>query len=163
MTSKKKMGQLVDNALFDHPQFLLVGGDNGVGKKAYLEYLQDDWRDAGWPAPIFGPSEHDNVLPMIDSSSGPLMVLLDHVTDTLHHTRQKGFWEGLVRAATASHATVVGITQSWDAIKGFTGATEQVADHTRFIRLELRSGEVAVVEYDHSELTIATEQSIETR
>ena len=74
------------------PRFLLVSGDNGVGKAALLDYLYDACRENGGSALLFSSAELHDVVPMMEPKYELMMVLLDHVTDTLHHTRQLGLW-----------------------------------------------------------------------
>ncbi len=102
-----------------------------------------------------GPNDSPNVFPML---------LIDEIETGIHHTLHADLWRVVLNAAHELGVQVFATTHSWDCVKGFAAAVQDVPQCDALaIRLE-RSGEKsAAVSFTPEELKIVVREEIEVR
>ncbi len=102
-------------------------------------------------------------LGLVNADSGYL--LIDEFENGLHYSVQKKLWEIIFKLASTLNIQVFATTHSEDCIAAFSEIINSVEYNNlgKLLRLEKINNEIAVVEYNKSELAIATKNEIETR
>jgi hypothetical protein len=95
-----------------------------------------------------------------------LPVLIDEIEVGVHHTRHADIWRFVLKAAHDLGLQVFATTHSWDCLRGFAKATQDVPECDALaIRLEKVQGKerTGAVIFDREELPIVVRESIEVR
>jgi len=103
------------------------------------------------------------ILALVNSDNSYL--LIDEFENGLHYTVQEKLWTIIFQLSKELNIQVFATTHSEDCIRGFQSALnnqENLSDG-KLIRLDNENGFIKQVEFDASELKIATEQDIEIR
>lgn len=102
----------------------------------------------------------------LQRARGPQLLLIDEVENGIHHSALPTLWRFLIEAARRSDVQIFATTHSWDCIKGYKQALDDIPDADgRLIRLERRSQgvELKAVVYGRAELESAVIHEIEVR
>ncbi len=101
-------------------------------------------------------------LTLANSRNGFLVI--DEAENGIHHSVQSNFWRMILRTACANNMQVLATTHSWDCVRGFARATEDLdAAEGILIRLEKDGESVRAVQYSRGALRAAAEHGIEVR
>ena len=103
------------------------------------------------------------ILAMVNSDNGYL--LIDEFENGLHYTVQEKLWKIIFKLSKDLNIQVFATTHSEDCINGFQRILNNSDDLSagKLIRLDNKNGVIKQVEFDASDLKIATEQDIEIR
>lgn len=103
------------------------------------------------------------ILALVNCENG--CVLVDEIDNGLHYTVQKQLWEIIFKLAKQLNVQVFATTHSSDCISSFSKILSQAdnAREGRYIRLELKKGNVSQTEYSSGELEIVAAENIEIR
>jgi stage V sporulation protein SpoVS len=93
------------------------------------------------------------------------ILLVDEIENGIHYSVQTDVWRTILRAAESLNVQVFATTHSWDCIRAFAAATNEMEGTAGILyRLDRRiKGEVRPVRYTQEEMAIAAEQQIEVR
>ncbi len=103
------------------------------------------------------------ILALTNSDNGYL--LIDEFENGFHYSVQEKLWDIIFDLSTELNIQIFATTHSLDCINSFEQILNKRKDNMdcRLIRLDITNGLIKQVEYDANELTIATNQEIETR
>ncbi len=103
------------------------------------------------------------ILALVNCENG--CALVDEIDNGLHYTVQKQLWEIIFKLAKQLNVQVFATTHSSDCISSFSKILSQAdnAREGRYIRLELKKGNVSQTEYSSGELEIVAAENIEIR
>jgi len=91
-------------------------------------------------------------------------LVIDEAENGIHHSIQREFWRMVLEAAHNNNVQVLATTHSWDCVKGFAQAANELEDvDGTLVRIEKKSGEMWAVEYSEDDLRVVAEQRIEVR
>ena len=101
-------------------------------------------------------------LALANSKDG--FLLIDEAENGIHHSVQIDFWRMILETARQNNVQVVATTHSWDCIRGFAHAVNEVegADGL-LVRLEKEEAVLRPIEYSRADLRVVAEQGIEVR
>ena len=101
-------------------------------------------------------------LSLAKSSGG--FLLIDEAENGIHHTIQPKFWKMVLQTAQRNNVQVLATTHSWDCVKGFAQAANELEDvEGILVRLERVPVGLRVFTYDESRLAAAAKYDIEVR
>lgn len=103
------------------------------------------------------------ILALVNCENG--CVLVDEIDNGLHYTVQKQLWEIILKLAKQLNVQVFATTHSSDCISSFSKILSEDGNESdgKYIRLELRKGNVTPTEYNTDELGIVAAENIEIR
>ena len=93
-------------------------------------------------------------------------LLIDEVENGIHYSLQRDFWKMIMKAAHENNVQVFATTHSWDCVRGFAWAAEEMEEvEGALIRLQRqrKNGRLRAVEYSENDLKFASEHGIEVR
>ena len=90
-------------------------------------------------------------------------LLIDEAENGIHHSVQKNFWRMVMEAAEANDVQVLATTHSWDCVRGFSQAANELDTEGRLVRIERDGGKAKAIEYSEEGLSVIAEQGIEVR
>ena len=90
-------------------------------------------------------------------------LLIDEAENGIHHSVQKNFWRMVMEAAEANDVQVLATTHSWDCVRGFSQAANELDAEGRLVRIERDGGKAKAIEYSEVDLGIIAEQGKEVR
>ena len=91
-------------------------------------------------------------------------LVIDEAENGIHHSIQREFWRMVLEAAHNNNVQVLATTHSWDCVKGFAQAANELEDvDGTLVRIEKKGGEMWAVEYSEDDLRVVAEQRIEVR
>ena len=123
-------------------------------------------------------SEHDDPVPLRSLGDGAWrlfgvalalansrggFLLIDEAENGIHHSVQKSFWRMVMEAAEANDVQVLATTHSWDCVRGFSQAANELDTEGRLVRIEKYGGKSKAIEYSEEGLSVIAEQGIEVR
>ena len=101
-------------------------------------------------------------LALAKSSGG--FLLIDEAENGIHHSIQAKFWSMILQTAQRNNVQVLATTHSWDCVKGFAHAANELADvEGVLVRLERVPAGLQAITYNESRLDIAARSNIEVR
>lgn len=103
------------------------------------------------------------ILALVNSSDG--FLLIDEFENGLHHSVQEQLWKVIFKLSKDLNIQVFATTHSEDCIRSFTEVLNEIENINdgKLIRLENKNGQIRQVEFNASELQIATNNDIEVR
>ena len=102
------------------------------------------------------------VLALVNAQDG--LLLVDEVDSGLHYTVHPALWRLVFKIAARLNVQVFATTHSWDCVKGFQQAAQEVGNEEgMLVRLERRQEHIVPILFDTSRLSIATRQELEVR
>ncbi|RUT05221.1 hypothetical protein DSM106972_040420 [Dulcicalothrix desertica PCC 7102] len=92
-------------------------------------------------------------------------LLIDEIDTGLYYEFQTDMWRLILETAQRLNIQVFATTHSWDCVRAFEEALEDVSNSTigKLFRLDAKYGKIRAVEYLAEELKIAVQQNIEVR
>ena len=97
-----------------------------------------------------------------NSRSG--FLLIDEAENGIHHSVQKDFWHMILDTAEKNDVQVIATTHSWDCVRGFAQAANELEDAEGvLVRLSRQNGDLRAITYSEKNLMVAVEQEIEVR
>ena len=90
-------------------------------------------------------------------------LLIDEAENGIHHSVQKNFWRMVMEAAEANDVQVLATTHSWDCVRGFSQAANELDTEGKLVRIERDGGKAKAIEYSEEGLSVIAEQGIEVR
>ena len=91
-------------------------------------------------------------------------LLIDEAENGIHYSVQKTFWRIVLETAQKNNVQVIATTHSWDCVRGFTHAADELEEaEGMLVRLDRERGPLRAVEYSERHLKTAAEQGIEVR
>lgn len=91
-------------------------------------------------------------------------LVIDETENGIHHSIQREFWRMVLEAAHKNNVQVLATTHSWDCVKGFAQAANELSDiDGTLVRIEKTNREMWAVEYSEEDLVVVAEQGIEVR
>lgn len=97
------------------------------------------------------------------NSAGGFLVM-DEAENGIHHSAQRRFWRMVLKAAHLNNVQVLATTHSWDCVRGFAQAANDLDDiEGALVRIEKKDEEMWAVEYSEDQLRVVAEQGIEVR
>lgn len=92
-------------------------------------------------------------------------LLVDEIDTGLYYEIQTDMWRLLIETAQRLNIQVFATTHSWDCVRAFKEALENVEDSNigKLFRLDSKYGKIRAVEYSPEDLKIALKQDIEVR
>ena len=91
-------------------------------------------------------------------------LLIDEAENGIHHSIQPKFWNMVLQTAQRNNVQVIATTHSWDCVKGFAQAANELEDvEGVLVRLERVPAGLRVFTYDESRLAAAAKYDIEVR
>lgn len=91
-------------------------------------------------------------------------LVMDEAENGIHHSAQRRFWRMVLEAAYQNNVQVLATTHSWDCVRGFAQAANDLDKiEGALVRIEKRGEEMWAVEYSEDQLRVVAEQSIEVR
>ena len=101
-------------------------------------------------------------LALAKSTNG--FLLIDEAENGLHHSIQSKFWNMVLQTAQRNNVQVLATTHSWDCVKGFAQAANELEGVEGILyRIQRNVHRLRAVPYPEEQLAIATESSIEVR
>ena len=101
-------------------------------------------------------------LALANSTDG--FLLIDEAENGIHHSIQPKFWNMVLQTAQRNNVQVLATTHSWDCVKGFAQAANELEDiEGILVRLERVPIGLRAITYDESRLEIAARSNIEVR
>jgi hypothetical protein len=92
------------------------------------------------------------------------LLLIDEFEAGIHHTLQADVWRFVLKAAQELGVQVFATTHSWDCVKGFAAAIQQMPEcDAMALRLEKSGDRSRAVSFTADELKIAAQAAIEVR
>jgi len=102
------------------------------------------------------------VLALVNCRNG--FLLLDEAENGLHYSVQKTLWTMVLQTAESHNVQVIATTHSYDCIRGFAYAANELSDiEGRLVRLSHKGGYLHTVDYPEAKLLVAAENSLELR
>ena len=102
------------------------------------------------------------VLALVNAQNG--LLLVDEVDSGLHYTVHPALWHLVFKIAARLNVQVFATTHSWDCVRGFQQAAQEIENEEgMLIRLERRQEHIVPILFDKSRLSIATRQELEVR
>ncbi len=140
-----------------------------VGGQQYRQNIRTAIvRKSGYPKPIPLRSFGDGlnrlfgiILHLIEAKDG--LLLIDEFENGLHHTAQADVWRVIFKMAKQLDIQVIATTHSWDAVKTFQQAANEVPEDGVLIRLTRKGDKIIPTRFTRDELAIAAEDRIEVR
>ena len=91
-------------------------------------------------------------------------LVIDEAENGIHHSAQRTFWRMVLETAHHNNVQVLATTHSWDCVRGFAQAANDLDDiEGTLVRIEKRGEEMWAVEYSEDQLRVVAEQGIEVR
>ena len=101
-------------------------------------------------------------LALAKSSGG--FLLIDEAENGIHHSIQPKFWNMVLQTAQRNNVQVIATTHSWDCVKGFAQAANELEDVEGILyRIQRNINRLRAVPYPEDQLAIAAEHGIEVR
>ena len=101
-------------------------------------------------------------LALAKSSGG--FLLIDEAENGIHHSIQAKFWKMVLQTAERNNVQVLATTHSWDCVKGFAQAANELEDvEGMLVRIQRVPVGLRAITYDESRLEIAARSNIEVR
>ena len=98
------------------------------------------------------------------ANSGDGFLVIDEAENGIHHSIQREFWRMVLKTADQNNVQVFATTHSWDCVKGFAQAANELEDiGGALVRIENKGEEMWAVEYSEDDLRVVAEQGIEVR
>ena len=97
------------------------------------------------------------------ASSGGFL-LIDEAENGIHHSIQPKFWNMVLQTAQRNNVQVIATTHSWDCVKGFAQAANELEDvEGLLVRIERVPIGLRAITYDESRLKTVARSGIEVR
>ena len=97
------------------------------------------------------------------NSAGGFLVI-DEAENGIHHSVQREFWRMVLEAAHMNDVQVFATTHSWDCVRGFAQAANELENVDGvLVRIEKNDEDMWAVEYSEDDLRVVAEQRIEVR
>lgn len=91
-------------------------------------------------------------------------LVIDEAENGIHHSVQRRFWRMVLETAHQNDVQVLATTHSWDCVRGFAQAANDLDDiEGTLVRIEKKGEEMWAVEYSEDDLRVVAEQGIEVR
>ena len=91
-------------------------------------------------------------------------LLIDEAENGIHHSIQPKFWNMVLQTAQRNNVQVLATTHSWDCVKGFAQAANELKDVEGMLyRIQRNVNRLRAVPYPEDQLLIAAEHGIEVR
>ena len=101
-------------------------------------------------------------LALANSTDG--FLLIDEAENGIHHSIQHKFWNMVLQTAQRNNVQVIATTHSWDCVKGFAQAANELEDVEGVLyRIQRNGDRLRAVEYSERNLKAAAEHGIEVR
>ena len=101
-------------------------------------------------------------LALAKSSGG--FLLIDEAENGIHHSIQPKFWNMVLQTAQRNNVQVIATTHSWDCVKGFAQAANELEDvEGLLVRIERVPIGLRAITYDESRLKTVARSGIEVR
>lgn len=101
-------------------------------------------------------------LALANSSNG--FLLIDEAENGIHHSIQAKFWNMVLQTAQRNNVQVLATTHSWDCVRGFAQAANELADVEGILyRIQRNVNRLRAVPYPEDQLAIAAASGIEVR
>ena len=101
-------------------------------------------------------------LALAKTSNG--FLLIDEVENGIHHSVQPKFWKMVLQTAQRNNVQVLATTHSWDCVRGFARAANELEDVEGILyRIQRNLHRLRAVPYPEDQLAIAAESGIEVR
>lgn len=98
------------------------------------------------------------------AKSGGGFLLIDEVENGIHHSVQPKFWKMVLQTAQRNNVQVLATTHSWDCVRGFARAANELEDVEGILyRIQRNLHRLRAVPYPEDQLAIAAESGIEVR
>lgn len=138
-----------------------------LGNRIYRRRFMAKVKDEDLPVPLRtlgdGATRAFAVALALAKSAGGFL-LIDEAENGIHHSIQPKFWNMVLQTAKRNNVQVIATTHSWDCVKGFSQAANELEDVEGVLyRIQRNRERLRAVEYPESELAIATESGIEVR
>ena len=92
------------------------------------------------------------------------LLVIDEAENGIHHTVQAKFWKMVLQTAQRNNVQVLATTHSWDCVKGFAQAANELEDEEGLlVRIERVPAGLRAVEYSERNLQAAAKYGIEVR
>lgn len=101
------------------------------------------------------------ILAMVNVKNG--ILLIDEIENGLHYTTQEVLWKTIFKLSKELNIQVFATTHSDDCIHSFGKVLNETGNLGQLIRLEKKSEDIRVVNYDAAELDVIYKQGIEVR
>ena len=101
-------------------------------------------------------------LALAKSTNG--FLLIDEAENGIHHSIQAKFWKMVLQTAQRNSVQVLATTHSWDCVKGFAQAANELEDVEGMLyRIQRNVERLRAVPYPEDQLLIAAQHGIEVR
>ncbi len=101
-------------------------------------------------------------LALAKSSNG--FLLIDEAENGIHHSIQAKFWNMVLQTAQRNNVQVLATTHSWDCVRGFAQAANELEDVEGMLyRIQRNVERLRAVPYPEDQLLIAAQHGIEVR
>ena len=101
-------------------------------------------------------------LALAASSNG--FLLIDEAENGIHHSIQAKFWNMVLQTAQRNNVQVLATTHSWDCVRGFAQAANELEDVEGMLyRIQRNAERLRAVPYPEDQLLIAAQHGIEVR
>ena len=98
------------------------------------------------------------------ANSGDGFLLIDEAENGIHHSVQAKFWKMVLQTAQRNNVQVLATTHSWDCVKGFAQAANELEDVAGLLyRIQRVPAGFRAVEYSERNLQAAAKYGIEVR
>ena len=124
-------------------------------------------RDTGYQVPLRSLGDgamrtYAVALALAKSSGG--FLLIDEAENGIHHSIQPKFWNMVLQTAQRNNVQVIATTHSWDCVKGFAQAANELEDvEGLLVRIERVPIGLRAITYDESRLKTVARSGIEVR